>query len=107
MLTIEFHGEEGFTDFSATSAPLVPAALRDRRARAAPGQGVPRVRLDVERHWGKNRIEFDAAGEAGRPDGGIRQIEEHRGAVEIDRSTGTLTSTNALRYAEDLHTGRR
>ncbi len=104
--TIEFHGEEGFIDLSASSAPLVPVWVCGTDERASRlGKRLPAVRLDVERHWGENRIEFDATQK--RP--GARtlvsaEIEEHRGEAEIHRATGILAGASALRYTGDLRT---
>jgi hypothetical protein len=107
--TIEFHGEEGFADVSATSAPLIPGVVCDAAERAKRSDGtLPGVRLDVERRRRKGhegRIEFDAVQ---RHPGGrttvAAEIDEYRGEMVIQRVTGIVTSVNALRYADDLRT---
>jgi hypothetical protein len=106
--TIEFHGEEGFTEVNATSAPLLNptfcATSIEGGGRAA-GKSLPGARLDVEKdqidHY---RLEFDAVQR--RP--GARtlvsaEVEEHRGEMEIHRALATWASADALHYDRRLH----
>jgi hypothetical protein len=107
--TIEFHGEEGFTEVSATSAPLLEYPTfcgSGEEGGGTPGKSLPGARLDVEkRRPEKYRLEFDAIQE--RP--GARtavsaEVEEHRGEMEIHRATWTWASADALHYDRRLST---
>lgn len=105
--TIEFHGEEGFADVIADSAPLdpKPCGVADERGRT-PGKTLPGARLSAE----KRRIDaygFDFYAVQNRP--GARtevgaEVEEHRGAMEIHRATWIWASAEALRYDRRLRT---
>ncbi len=103
---IEFHGEEGFADVSATSAPLAdPTNCVGAEASGGPrGKTLPGARLDVEkRHPEKYRLEFDAIqGRPGARTGVSAEVEEHRGEIEIHRSTWTWASASALSYDRRL-----
>ena len=86
--TIEFHGEEGFADVSATRAPLVHEIVCTCRS-GADGTGpaekeLPGARLDVERHVGHRipgRVRRDPE-PSGRPD---RRQRGSRGTSRRDR----------------------
>jgi len=105
--TIEFHGEEGFADVSAGSAPLDPnpCGVSEEGGRP-PGRVLPGARLDVE----KERVEqygfrFDAAQNRPSARTGVgAEVEEHRGEMEIHRWTWTWASADALRYDRRLRT---
>lgn len=105
---IEFHGEEGFTDVSATSAPLEHATLcvSGEEGGRPPGKSLPGARLDVEkRNDEQPRLEFDALQR--RP--GARtllsiEVEEDRGEMDIYRAISTWASPGALRFDPHLRT---
>ena len=108
--TIEFHGEEGFADVSATRAPLVHEIVCTGRS-GADGTGpaekeLPGARLDVERHVGHQyRVEFDAIqNRRGARTGVSVEVEEHRDGIEIHRATWTRASAGALRFDRHLRT---
>lgn len=104
--TIEFHGEEGFADVSATGAPLLypmPCGIPEGGS-GAHSKSLPGARLDVEAERSDSyRLEFDAI--QARP--GARtavsaEVEEHKGEIEIHRATSTWASSGALRYDRGL-----
>lgn len=105
--TIEFHGEEGFTDVSAGSAPLDPnpCGVGEERGRP-PGMTLPGARLNAEkRRIGEYGFDFNAV--QNRP--GARtevgsEVEEHRGEMEIHRATWTRAGADVLRYDRRLRT---
>ena len=106
--TIEFRGEEGFAEATATSAPLDYPTLCVG-VESVPGgrnQVLPGARLDVEKsHRSKRRIEFDATQR--RPGAGIAvsvEVEEYRREMVIYRVTGTWAPPGALRYGPRLRT---
>jgi hypothetical protein len=104
--TIEFHGEEGFAEVSATSAPLAYPSLciGVEATGGSPEKGLPGARLDVEKHRReKYRLEFDAIQR--RP--GARtavsvEVEEQRGEMQIHRATWTWAGAGALSYDRRL-----
>jgi hypothetical protein len=105
--TIEFHGEEGFTDVSATSAPLTRvycATYEEGGGGSGSRRTLPGARLDVEKRRPEQyRLEFDAIQR--RPGAGTGvsvEVEEHRGEMEIHRATWTWASPGALRYDRRL-----
>jgi hypothetical protein len=112
--TIEFHGEEGFTDVSATSAPLESTRFCPGRSGGEESGGEGRhadksllgARLDVEKARGHQyRLEFDAVKE--RPGARTRvsvEVEEQRGEIGIHRATSLLAAPGALHFSRDLHT---
>lgn len=109
--TIEFHGEEGFTDVSATSAPLESTPLcfshdGNEGGGKRPDKVLPGARLDVEKYRGHQyRLEFDAVKE--RPGARTKvsvEVEEHRGKMEIHRVTSFLATPGALHFSHGLHT---
>lgn len=106
---VEFHGEEGFADVSAASAPLEPlnfCGSGDERGRQTPGKSLPGARLDVEkRRLEKYRLEFDAIQRrpGARTEVGA-EVEEHRGEMEIHRATRLWASADALHYDRRLRT---
>lgn len=102
--TIEFHGEEGFAEVSATSAPLVYPRVCVRAVGGTPDKGPPGAHLDVEKRLPEGyRLGFDAVqGRAGAGTAVSVEAEEHRGEMEIFRSTWIWASTSALRYDRRL-----
>jgi hypothetical protein len=108
--TIEFHGEEGFAEVSAASAPLVVSIYCIGRSGSEgggpPGKELPGARLDVEKYVGhKYRLEFDAIqNRRGAPTGIGVEAEEHRRGIEIHRATWTRASAGALRFDRRLRT---
>jgi hypothetical protein len=113
--TIEVHGEEGFTDVSATSAPLSSAPLcLSGGGSGRGGEGrhpdknkrLPGARLDVEKYRGDQyRLEFDAVKE--RPGARTKvsiEVEEHRGEIGIHRAISAWADTGALHFSRGLHT---
>ncbi len=107
---IEFHGEEGFTDVSATSAPLesrVYCGGGGGGERPA-GASLPGARLDVEvRRLEKYRLEFDAIQRRpGARVGVSAEVEEHRGEMEIHRAAWTWATSGALSYDRRLRSAR-
>jgi hypothetical protein len=104
--TIEFHGEEGFAEVSATSAPLgYPTICVGAGASGgAPGKNLSGARLDVEkRRPEKYRLEFDAIQRRPGARTGVKiEVDEHRGEIEIQRSTWAWASAGALRYDRRL-----
>jgi hypothetical protein len=112
--TIEFHGEEGFTDVSATSAPLDSTPFCSGRNGGEEGGGegrhpdksLPRARLDVEKARGHQyRLEFDAVKE--RPGAKTRvsvEIEERRGEIGVHRAISLFAAPGALHFSRNLHT---
>jgi len=105
--TIEFHGEEGFTEIGATSAPLVypPPCGIPEGGRPA-GKSLPGARLSVEKeHFEQYRFDFNAV--QNRPSARTEvgaEVEEHRGEMEIHRATWTWANANVLRYDRRLRT---
>lgn len=104
--TIEFHGEEGFADVSATSVPLEYLTFcgsADEGGRP-PRKSLPGARLDVEKRRPEQyRLEFDAIQRRpGARTGVSVEVDEHRGEMEIYRSTWTWASAGALRYDRRL-----
>jgi hypothetical protein len=105
--TIEFHGEEGFADVSAGSAPLDPnpCGVGEEGGRP-PGKALPGARLHAE----KERIDeygFDFNALQNRPDTRTEvgaEVEEHHGEMEIHRATWTWASADVLRYDRRLRT---
>lgn len=108
--TIEFHGEEGFAEVSATSAPLLPLSFcissGEGGGPAGKERDLPGARLDVARRYlDKYRLEFDATQRRPGARTEVRvEVEEHRGEMEIHRATSTLASASALRYDRRLRT---
>ena len=104
---IEFHGELGFAEVSATSAPLVyPPPCGIPEGGQPPGRSLPGARLDVHReHFERFRFDFNATQNrpGSRTTVGV-EVEEHRGEMEIHRATWTWASTGALRYDRRLRT---
>jgi hypothetical protein len=109
--TIEFHGEEGFTDVSATSAPLERTPLcfshdGNEGDGKHPDKSLPGARLDVEKYRGHQyRLEFDAVKK--RPGARTKvsvEVEEQRGEIGIHRATSLLAAPGALHFSRDLHT---
>jgi hypothetical protein len=105
--TIEFHGEEGFTEVSETSAPVVYPWVCVRAVRGAPDKVPPGAHLDVEKRLPRKgyRLGFDAIqSRAGAETEVSVEVEERRGEMAIFRSTRIWASTSALSYDRSLHT---
>jgi hypothetical protein len=108
--TIEFHGEEGFADVSATSAPLDRKPLcfsHDGGGEGRhPDKTLPGARLDVEKHRGNQyRLEFDAVKE--RPGARTKvsvEVTEYRGKIGIYRAISAWADAGALHFSRGLHT---
>lgn len=103
--TIEFHGEEGFTDVSATSAPLVyPPPCGIPEGGRPPGKSLPGASLRAERdRFEKYGFRFNAV--QTRPGAKTliaAEVEEHRGEMEIHRAIATRASSDALHYDRRL-----
>jgi hypothetical protein len=104
---IEFHGEEGFTEVSATSAPLYPMRFCiSSIEEGGEERELPGARLDAERRYlDKYRLEFDATQMRPGARTEVRvEVEEHRGEMEIYRATSILASAGTLRYDRRLRT---
>lgn len=105
---IEFHGEEGFAEASATSAPLEHATIciGGEEGGRPPGKSLPGARLDVERRGsGQPRLEFDA--KQRKPGAKTLlsvEVEEERGGIHIYRAIATWASPDALRFDPHLRT---
>lgn len=105
---IEFHGEEGFTDVSATSAPLEYGTfcVSGEEGGRPPGKSLPGARLDVEwRSDAQPRLEFDALQR--RPGAKTLlsiEVDEDRGEMDIYRAIATWASPGALRFDPLLRT---
>jgi hypothetical protein len=108
--TIEFHGEEGFTEVSATSAPLdYPTSIICSAGDAGGGSDqdlheLPGARLHAEKYFHyQYRLEFDAV--QNRPGSRVSvnaEVEEHRGEMEIHRATWLQARAGVLRYDRRL-----
>jgi hypothetical protein len=106
--TIEFHGEEGFADVSATSAALEYPSIcvSGEEGGRPPGKSLPGARLDVERRDSEQpRLEFDAIQRRpGAKTGLSIEVEEQRGEMNIYRAISTWASSGALRFDRHLRT---
>jgi hypothetical protein len=106
--TIEFHGEEGFADATASSAPLehpnLCSAGQGEIGRGSPPKSLPGARLDVEKRRPEEyRLEFDALQKKpGGKTGVAVEVEEARGEMTIARYTWTWARPDALRYDREL-----
>jgi hypothetical protein len=108
--TIEFHGEEGFTEVSATSAPLdYPTAIVCSAGDEGGGSDqdlheLPGARLHAQKDFpDRYRLEFDAV--QNRPGSRVSvnaEVEEHRGEMEIHRAAWLWARAGALRYDRRL-----
>jgi len=107
--TIEFHGEEDFSEASATGAPFdwatyMAFACASEGGHPA-GRQLPGARLDVHRLPEENELMLHATQD--RP--GARtevsvQVDEVRGELEITRAIGLRTGPDALRFDPKLRT---
>jgi hypothetical protein len=103
---IEFHGEEGFTEVSASGAPF---DYRIYRAFACATEGghpagnaLPGARLSVHRLPEENELMLDAVQD--RPGAAITvsvQIDETRGDFVITRATGARTRAGSAAFRFD------
>jgi hypothetical protein len=105
--TIEFHGEERFTEVGATSAQLLyPPSCGIPEGGLPAGKSLPGARLSVEKeHFEQYRFDFNAV--QNRP--GARtevgaEVEEHHGEMEIHRATWTWANANVPHYDRRLRT---
>jgi hypothetical protein len=105
---IEFHGEEGFADVSATSAPVEhwTVCVSGEEGGRPPGKRLLGARLDVERrNDARPRLEFDAVQR--RPGAKTLlsiEVEEERGEIGIYRAIWNWASPDALRFDPQLRT---
>lgn len=104
--TIEFHGEEGFTELDADSAIGDSASLCGGDESGGPaGKSLPGARLAVhEEHFEDLRVDFVVT--KNRPSAKATvsaECEEHVGSVEIHRGIGLRAGPGALRWAHHLH----
>jgi hypothetical protein len=105
--TIEFHGEEGFTDVSASGAPFAfgtylafACAVVGGRP---PGKQLPGAFLDVHRNPEENELMLHAI--QSRPGAATSisvQIDIRRGDFEITRATGVRGRAGTLRFDPQL-----
>lgn len=110
--TIEFRGEEGFTELSAARAPIqfVPRDCFGREGGGGGGRSkqneLPGARLDVERDRGDDqRIEFTATQRRpGARTGVSAEITEDRGRMYVHRAAWTWAGADALMYDNLLRT---
>jgi hypothetical protein len=102
--TIEFHGEEGFADVSATSVPALIGTFCYEERRPPMGESPSGVRLDVaKRRPGGYRLEFDAVRRRAGARTGVRaELVEHRDEIEIHRATWLWAGASILRYDQSL-----
>jgi hypothetical protein len=106
--TIEFHGEEEFTEVTAARAPIVvpPNCGVIPEGGRPPGKALPGARLSAEKRIAETyRADFDAIQR--RPGTRIAisaEVEEHRGEIEIHRAVGLWTSPGTLSYDRRLRT---
>jgi hypothetical protein len=105
--TIEFHGEEGFTDVSASSAPFaygtyLAFACAEEGGRP-PGKQLPGAFLDVHRNPEENELMLHAI--QSRPGAATSisvQIDVRRGDFEITRAAGVRGRAGTLRFDPQL-----
>ncbi|HKT84051.1 MAG TPA: hypothetical protein VJQ84_09485 [Solirubrobacterales bacterium] len=110
--TIEFHGEEGFADVSATEAPTEATRICVTHGETngdnggGPGKTLPGARLHAEKRRGyQYQLEFDAVqARPGARTGISVDVEERRGEIEIHRGTGFWAATGALQFDRRLRT---
>jgi len=106
--TIEFHGEGGYTDASASSAPFdygfalrlvcggvgfvtsSGPGLRGAALFAARGRGTGHVHLDVRKNGRRKRTRIEAL------------VTEEREGIQIERSTHFFAGPGAFRYQPKL-----
>jgi len=105
--TIEFHGEEDFTDVSASGAPFAYKAYLAfgcaEEGGRPPGKTLPGARLDLHRLPEERELMLYAV--QSRPGAATTisvQVDEHRGKFEISRATGVSTGASALRFDPHL-----
>jgi len=105
--TIEFHGEEGFSEASASGAPFdwrTYLAFACAREGGRPvGRELPGARLDVHRLPEENELMLHAT--QLRPRAKTRvgvQVDEVRDGLEITRATGVVAGPDALTYNSGL-----
>jgi hypothetical protein len=105
--TIEFHGEEGYTEVSATSAPLddVTLCFTGGEGGRSPGKSLPGARIDVEKRSNEYELEFDASQRRPGARTAVKaEIDELRGEFAIERVAWAFAPAGALRYDRDLQT---
>lgn len=108
--TLEFHGEENYTDVTATSVRQRPAALvkllcRTERIDEAIGPGLPGARLEVQsRHLGALALQANK-NRAGGPVHITVGVEE-TGAVDVTRSVTVNAPSEAFSFDRRLRHAR-
>lgn len=107
--TIEFHGEEGFSEASATRAPFDWGALLAfsciPEGGRPPGKVLPGARLDVHRLPEENELMLHAT--QVRPGSKTEvsvQVDELRDGLVITRATWATAGSDALHYSSALTT---
>lgn len=105
--TVEFHGEEGFADVNAVSAPLDPNPCGVvEEGGMPPGKILPGARLHAEKER-VDEYEFDFSAVQNRPGAKTEvgaEVEEHHEEMEIHRATWTWAGADLLRYDRRLRT---
>jgi hypothetical protein len=103
--TIEFHGEEGFTEVTTTRTPLLLGAALNLICGSSGsgesfGQGIPGVRIKARRSRGPY-LQLNQ-NHPGAPVLFGAGIEEQEGAVKVKRAVGGRLGAGALDYAPAL-----
>jgi hypothetical protein len=107
--TIEFHGDEGFTEVAATRAPgsdlrVISCAGGEERAPVVPGKSLPGAHLEVEQrveHEGVETSSLTLDATQARPGAKTRidaSVMELDGETEIHRFFSTWAGADALSY---------
>jgi hypothetical protein len=110
--TIEFHGEEGYTEAVATDAkallePFLDLLCSGSSFSETSGPRLPGAALSVSSHGQPPKLSFRAS--ANRPGARLKveaSIEERRGAVAISRSIDASFPSDSFRWDADLGTAR-
>jgi len=108
--TIEFHGEEGFTDVSATSAPVnydIYRRILCYELEFTSGTGRPAGALIELTKRSGEELELALVSAKRHPAGRTSiyaSARERRGEIAIEREVAVVGGPGALRYAPDLRT---
>ncbi len=108
--TFEFHGEEGYSEASATELPEFSRFVADfgcggTGSGETGGPGVPGARLRL--YGGKGHNRFSLQVNKNRPSARTRlevEVHEKRGRIEISRGTTLWSGAGAFRYDPLLRT---
>jgi hypothetical protein len=104
--TIEFHGEEGFTDVEATRTPLLLKPISEIVCGAVTvegkegGDGIPGAGLAIKRKGGPS-LKL-AQNRPGAPVFYTAQMKEKDGPVTVERTVGGYLRGGVLTYAPSL-----